>query len=123
MGRGCICAREERRQTHPVGYRRGVVPLVPRDRQRELREFGNREGHQRTFCAGESGPRRTPGRRFAIPVRNQRDQWTRGMAAYRISDAGWQTFFWRDVFSAGGPARKAGFSPCAAGGGGCVQEQ
>src|ERR1700691_5935455 len=42
VGRRSICARASRKQTDPAGYWRGLVPLVPRDRPRELRKSGNR---------------------------------------------------------------------------------
>ena len=68
-GEPAFARAEVGRQAHSSGHRRGVVPLVPRDRPRELRESRNRQDHQREFYRRESGSRRAPRRRLALSVR------------------------------------------------------
>src|SRR6185437_14882339 len=88
-------------------YWRGLVPLVPRDRSRELRKSRDCRAHQSILCGCQSGSRRTSRRRFALSGGDQLDFRPGRLAADRVSYIGWQAIFRRHLIPAGrrdGPA-------------------
>ena len=93
MGRGSFRKRARRRQADPARYRRGLVPLVPRHRSRELRKSRNRRAHQPAFHSRESRSRRAPRRGCALPIRDQRHFRPGRLAAHRLSHARRQAVF------------------------------
>ena len=91
-----------RRKTGPARYRRGLVPLVPCDRPRELRKSRNRGDDQQPLHSREGGPRRAARRGRALSVRRQRDFRAGRLAAHGVSHAGRKTVLRRHLL----PARR-----------------
>ena len=113
MERLRLRARQIGRQAHTPRHRRGLVPLVPRNRPRELRERRDRQNHQRALRAGESGSRRTSRCGFALSSCDQRAFRPGRLAANGLSSTGWEAVLRRHLFPARRSNGAARFSPRA----------